>query len=112
MDIAPIIQSLHPGLDPRQLQVVGHRRGPLLVIAGPGAGKTRCVALRAINLLLTGETAPGELALCTFGRDTALELRQRFTGSALASGVPGDLSRQTSAPSTACATGYWRPTRT
>ena len=92
MDIAPIIQRLHPGLDSGQREVIGHGRGPLLVIAGPGAGKTRCVALRAVNLLLTGETVPGELALCTFGRDTALELQQRFIQSALACGVPGDLS--------------------
>ena len=47
----------------------------------------------AVNLLLTRETAPEELALCTFGRDTALELQQRFIQSALACGVPGDPSR-------------------
>ncbi len=93
MDIATIIQRLHPELDPGQREFVGHSRGPLLVIAGPGAGKTRCVALRAINLLLTGETSPGELVLCTFGRDAARELQQRFTGAALACGVPGDPSR-------------------
>ena len=46
MDISPVILRLHPELDHGQRQVVGHRRGPLLVIAGPGAGKTRCVALR------------------------------------------------------------------
>ena len=93
MDIATIIQRLHPELDPGQREFVGHSRGPLLVIAGPGAGKTRCVALRAVNLLLTGETSPGELVLCTFGRDAARELERRFTGSALACGVPGDPSR-------------------
>ena len=95
MDIAPVILRLHPELDHPQRQVIGHRSGPLLVIAGPGAGKTRCVALRAVNLLLTGETAPGELALCTFGRDTASELQQRFRQAALACAVPGDLSRAT-----------------
>ena len=95
MDIAPIILRLHPELDSGQRQVIGHRSGPLLVIAGPGAGKTRSIALRAVNLLLTGETAPGELALCTFGRDSALELQQRFRQAALACAVPGDLSRAT-----------------
>ena len=63
------------------------------MIAGPGAGKTRCVALRAVNLLLTGQTAPEEMVLCSFGRDTARELQQRFTRYALACGVPGELSR-------------------
>ena len=93
MDIAPIILRLHPELDARQREVIGHGSGPLLVIAGPGAGKTRCVALRAVNLLLTGQTAPEELTLCSFGRDTARELQQRFTRYAQACGVPGDLSR-------------------
>ena len=93
MDIAPIILRLHPELDARQREVIGHGSGPLLVIAGPGAGKTRCVALRAVNLVLTGQTAPGELVLCSFGRDTARELQQRFTRYAQACGVPGELSR-------------------
>ena len=92
MDIAPAILRLHPELDPGQRQVVSHREGPMLVIAGPGAGKTRTIQLRAVNLLLTGEAAPGDLVLCTFGRDAALELRQRFLESALACGIRGDLS--------------------
>ena len=91
-DIAPAILRLHPGLDSRQREVIAHTNGPLLVIAGPGSGKTLCVALRAVNLLLTGQAKPGELALCTFGRDAARELQQRFTTSARACGVAGDLS--------------------
>ena len=47
-------------------------------IAGPGAGKTRSIQLRAVNLLLMGQAATGELALCTFGRDAASELQRRF----------------------------------
>ena len=93
MDIAPVIQRLHPELDCQQREVIAHAGGPLLVIAGPGAGKTRCVALRAVNLLLTGQCPPGELVLCTFGRDTALELRRRFTQAARDCGVQGDPSR-------------------
>lgn len=91
-DIAPAILRLHPGLDSRQLEVIAHADGPLLVIAGPGSGKTLCVALRAVNLLLTGRAKPGELALCTFGRSAARELQERFTTAAKACGVPGDIS--------------------
>ena len=65
----------------------------MLVIAGPGSGKTGSIQLRAVNLLLTGRTNPGELALCTFGRDAARQLQRRFTSSALACGAPGDFSR-------------------
>ena len=64
----------------------------MLVIAGPGAGKTQTIHLRAVNLLLTGRAAPEDLVLCTFGRDAAGELQQRFSESALACGIGGDLS--------------------
>ena len=93
MDIAPAILRLKPEPDACQQQVIGHNKGPMLVIAGPGSGKTRSIQLRAVNLLLTGRTKPGELALCTFGRDAAQRLQRRFTSSALACGAPGDLSR-------------------
>ena len=91
-EIAPAILRLHPGLDSRQREVIAHTDGPLLVIAGPGSGKTLCVALRAVNLLLTKQARPGELALCTFGRSAARELQERFTTAARACGVAGDLS--------------------
>ena len=93
MDIAPAILRLKPQPDASQKQVIGHNEGPMLVIAGPGSGKTSSIQLRAVNLLLTGRTKPGELVLCTFGRDAARQLQQRFTSSALACGTPGDLSR-------------------
>ena len=93
MDIAPAILRLKPEPDASQRQVIGHMEGPMLVIAGPGSGKTCSIQLRAVNLLLTGRTKPGDLVLCTFGRDAARQLQRRFTSSALACGVPGDLSQ-------------------
>ena len=92
MTIAPMIRRLRPELDARQREVVGHTDGPLLVVAGPGSGKTRCVERRAVNLLLLGESAPDELVLCTFGRDAAVELRERFAASAQACGIAGPAS--------------------
>ena len=93
MDIAPAILRLKPEPDASQQQVIGHTEGPMLVIAGPGSGKTGSIHLRAVNLLLTDRTKPGELVLCTFGRDAARQLQRRFTSSALACGAPGDFSR-------------------
>ena len=93
MDIAPAVLRLKPEPNASQQQVIGHTEGPMLVIAGPGSGKTGSIQLRAVNLLLTGRAKPGELVLCTFGRDAARQLQQRFTSSALACGVAGDLSR-------------------
>ena len=93
MDTSPVILRLHPELDADQRAVIAHRDGPLLVIAGPGSGKTLCIQLRAVNLLLTGQCLPGEQVLCTFGRNAARRLEQRFLRSARDCGVPGDLSR-------------------
>ena len=87
MTVSPVIQRLHPELDARQQEAVGHSGGPLLVVAGPGSGKTRCIELRGVNLLLLEQTAPSELVLCTFGRPAALELGERFAGSAQACGI-------------------------
>ena len=90
--ISPVIHHLQPELDHRQQAVIGHTEGPLLVIAGPGAGKTRAVVWRGVNLLLLGAVAPAELVMCTFSRRAAGELRQRFTAAAQAAGCAGDLS--------------------
>ena len=90
--ISPVIHRLQPQLDCRQQAVIGHTQGPLLVIAGPGAGKTRTVVWRAVNLLLLGCANPAELVMCTFSKRAAGELRQRFTAAAKAAGCDGDLS--------------------
>ena len=90
--ISPIIHRLQPELDFRQQAVIAHTEGPLLVIAGPGAGKTRTIVWRACNLLLLGAVVPAELVMCTFSKRAAHELRQRFTAAARAAGCAGDLS--------------------
>ena len=87
MTIAPVIQRVHPQLDARQREVVGHTDGPLLVVAGPGSGKTTCIERRAVNLLLLGEACLDELVFCTFGRDAVMELGQRFSASAQTCGI-------------------------
>ena len=76
--VAPVILSLYPRLDAGQLELVGSLDGPTLGVAGPGAGKTLTLALRAANILLLGRAGPGELLLCTYNADAAGELRQRF----------------------------------
>ena len=91
MDIAPAILRLKPEPDVSQMQVIGHAEGPMLVIAGPGSGKTHTIQPRAVNLLLTAQTKPGELVLCTFGRNAAWQLQRRFESSALACGFTGDI---------------------
>lgn len=90
--VHPKILRRHPELDPQQLRFIGHGVGPLLGLAGPGAGKTRCLVLRAANLLLLGMVVPEELVLCTFGKPAARELRQRFVTTAQALGFGADVA--------------------
>ncbi len=66
------------GLTPEQTQAVRHGEGPLLIVAGPGAGKTRTLTHRVAYLLATGVADPGEILAVTFSVRAAGELRLRL----------------------------------
>ena len=95
MSIAPAVLEHYPELTGSQRAVVGHLDGPLLVIAGPGSGKTHCIVLRALNLLLLQKAEPGEIVLCTFTEKAAFEMRDRLSATARKVGYKGDLSELT-----------------
>ncbi len=67
-----------PVLDDAQRAVVAHRGGPLLVLAGPGTGKTTTVVEAVVARIDEGADAEQVLVL-TFGRRAAAELRARIT---------------------------------
>jgi DNA helicase-2/ATP-dependent DNA helicase PcrA len=92
VNIAPAILKHFPDLSESQRKVVGHVDGPLLVIAGPGSGKTYSVVLRALNLLLLWKATPKQLVLCTFTEKAAFEMRDRLSAAARKVGYTGDLS--------------------
>ena len=78
------------GLTPEQAQAVRHGRGPLLLVAGPGTGKTRTLTHRVAYLLATGRASPREILAVTFSVRAAGELRLRLTdllGEGAARGV-------------------------
>ena len=67
-----------PVLDPAQQEVVAHRGGPLLVLAGPGTGKTTTV-VEAVVARIEAGADPEQVLVLTFGRRAAAELRGRIT---------------------------------
>src|SRR5215207_744094 len=63
-------------LNPAQLAAATHPRGPLLIIAGAGTGKTRTLIHRVAHLLSTG-VSPERILLLTFTRRAAQEMLSR-----------------------------------
>ncbi len=71
-------------LNPEQLQAVEKIFGTVLVIAGPGTGKTQMLTARIANILDKTDTNPENILCLTFTESGAVEMRnrlQRWIGS-------------------------------
>lgn len=60
-----------------QRQAVDYIDGPLLVVAGPGTGKTQLLSLRVANILRTTDTKPANILCLTYTNKAAINMKQR-----------------------------------
>ncbi|MFV0464701.1 MAG: ATP-dependent helicase [Lachnospiraceae bacterium] len=65
-------------LSKEQLSATRHGRGPMLVLAGPGSGKTLVITERIAHLIQNEKVKPAELLVITFTKAAALQMERRF----------------------------------
>ncbi|MCM2282375.1 MAG: ATP-dependent helicase [Bdellovibrionaceae bacterium] len=65
------------GLNPEQAEAVQHTRGPLLILAGAGSGKTTVLVSRTGHILESGAAKAKDLCVLTFTNKAARELKHR-----------------------------------
>lgn len=75
-------------LNPAQLEAVNTLKGPLLILAGAGSGKTRALTYRFANLVIQGECAPHEILAVTFTNKAARNMESRVVDLLLKYQIP------------------------
>lgn len=71
-------EARYRALNARQKEAVDAIEGPVLVIAGPGSGKTELLSLRVANILRTTDASPGNILCLTFTDSAAANMRKRL----------------------------------
>lgn len=72
-------EQLYASLNQGQQAAVDAMEGPVMVIAGPGTGKTQILAVRILNILRTTDTSPHEILCLTYTDAGTAAMRQRLS---------------------------------
>ena len=83
-EFLPLVQTAiprfaHNAPNPHQQAcILNPTTEPLMIVAGPGSGKTTVLVLRALRLVFVDQILPEHIVLTTFTRKAAKELRSRL----------------------------------
>ena len=67
--------------NPAQAEAIRHGEGPMLVLAGPGSGKTYVITRRVRHLIEQLNVRPDQILVITYSKAAADEMRERFLNS-------------------------------
>ncbi len=71
--------KVYASLNAKQKEAVDAIDGPVMVIAGPGTGKTQLLSVRVANILSSTDTSPESVLCLTFTNKAAANMRERLT---------------------------------
>lgn len=71
-------EARYKALNPEQREAVDALAGPVMVIAGPGTGKTEILGMRVANIIRTTDTPPDHILALTFTEAGAINMRKRL----------------------------------
>ena len=75
-----LFEKAYDALNSAQKKAVDALDGPVMVVAGPGTGKTQVLALRIANILMKTDIPPSGILCLTFTRSGVSAMRQRLEG--------------------------------
>ena len=64
--------------NPSQKRAIAHLSGPMMVLAGPGSGKTSVIVERTAHMIHEGKIPASSVLVVTFSRAAAVEMKERF----------------------------------
>jgi DNA helicase-2/ATP-dependent DNA helicase PcrA len=73
-------KTRYNALNDRQKEAVDAIYGPVMVVAGPGTGKTELLSVRTANILQKTDTLPSSILCLTFTDSAAANMRERLVG--------------------------------